>query len=93
MGRPRGIPEELDAETSQRIARTFLAVRIVRGSLLLLFLVLAFVGAVVRTWPTGVAAAIALTALVQAGMLAASCRQYAGIRRHLQRSRRIEPAK
>jgi hypothetical protein len=82
MVRPRGIPDELDAAMTQRMARSLLAVRIVRGSLLLLFLAIAFVATEVKGWPPGVAVAIALTALIQTGALAASCRRYAWIASH-----------
>jgi hypothetical protein len=74
---PRGSPDSLDAGTSQRILRTFLVVRIVRGGLLLLFLTTAVVAVELRGWPHAVAIAIAVAILVQAGALAAWCRRYA----------------
>jgi hypothetical protein len=74
---PRRVPRDLEAETSQRIVRTFLVVRIVRGSLLMLFLVVALVGVEVRDWPTGVAIGIALAIVVQAGALAVWGQRYA----------------
>lgn len=73
---PRGIPEGLDADTTRRIVRTFLLVRIVRGSLLLLFLGIALVAVEVKNWPSGVTVAIALTMLLQAGALASWFRRY-----------------
>jgi hypothetical protein len=73
---PRGIPEGLDADTTRRIARTFLVVRIVRGSLLLLFLAIAMVGVELKNWPTGVTVAIALAMLLQAGAMAGAYRMY-----------------
>ena len=73
---PRGIPDGLDADTTRRIVRTFLVVRIVRGSLLLLFLAIALVGVEVKGWPRGVTVAIVLAILVQAGALGAWCRRY-----------------
>lgn len=73
----RGIPDGLDASTTQRILRTFLVVRIVRGSLLLLFLAIALVGIEAEDWPTGVMVAIVLAMLVQAGALVALCRRHA----------------
>ena len=79
MVRPRGIPEDLDADTTRRIARTFLVVRIVRGSLLLLFLAIALVAVEVKSWPRGITVAIALTMLLQTGALWASCRRYARV--------------
>ena len=73
---PRDVPDGLDADTSQRILRSFLVVRIVRGSLLLLFLAISLVGVEARRWPSGVAVAIALAMLVQAQMLVAWWRRY-----------------
>lgn len=74
---PRGIPKDLDAETTERIVRSFLVVRIVRGSLLLVFLALALVGVEANGWPSGVAVAVGLALLAQAAVLAANCRRYA----------------
>lgn len=73
----RRAPDDLDAATSQRVLRTFLAVRIVRGSLFLLFLAVALVGVEIRAWPRGVAVVIAFAALVQAAALVVWCRRYA----------------
>jgi len=73
---PRGLPDGADAITTQQILRTFLVVRIVRGSLLLLFLAIAWVGVEVEDWPSGVSVAITLAMLVQAGALVAWCRRY-----------------
>ena len=73
---PRGQPDGADANTTQRIMRTFLVVRIVRGSLLLLFLAIAWVGVEVKDWPSGVSVAITLAMLVQTGALAAWSRRY-----------------
>ena len=72
-----GATDGLDAGTSRRILRTFLVVRIIRGSLLLLFLAIALAGVEVKSWPSGVAIAIALAMLVQAGALVVWCRRYA----------------
>jgi hypothetical protein len=58
-----------------RVERSFLVVRIVRGSLLLLFLVLALVAVEIKNWPTGVAAAIGLALVLQAGLLASWLRR------------------
>jgi hypothetical protein len=74
---PRGTPDGLDADTTRRIARTFLIVRIVRGSLLLIFLAIALVAVELKNWPTGVAVAIAIVMLLQAGALVAAYRRYA----------------
>lgn len=73
----RDVPDGLDAETSRQILRTFLVVRIVRSSLLLLFLVVAMIGVEARDWPTGVAAVIALAMVVQVGALVVWCARYA----------------
>jgi hypothetical protein len=74
---PRRAPDGLEADTSRRILRTFLVVRIVRGSLLLLFLAVAIIGVEARGWPTGVTIALALAFVVQAGALGVWCRRYA----------------
>jgi hypothetical protein len=71
-----GISNRLDAGTTQRIARTFLVVRIVRGSLLLFFLTIALVAVEAKNWPPAVALGIALTMLLQAGALLACYRRY-----------------
>jgi hypothetical protein len=73
---PSGISHGLDADTTRRIARTFLVVRIVRGSLLLLFLAIALVAVEVRNWPPSVALGIALAMLLQAGALVGGYRRY-----------------
>jgi len=73
---PRGVPVGLDADSARRVERSFLVVRIVRGSLLLVFLALAVVGVQVRDWPTGVTVAVAVTLLLQAGALMSCVRRY-----------------
>ena len=45
---PRGVPVGLDADSAMRVERSFLVVRIVRGSLLLLFLALALIAVEVK---------------------------------------------
>lgn len=85
MKPPPGVPDGLDADATQRITRTFLVVRIVRGSLLLLFLATAFVAVEVKGWPPGVAVAIAVTMLLQIGTLVANVRRYARSTTHLRR--------
>lgn len=79
---PRDIPDGLDGDTTRRIVRTFLVVRLVRGSLLLIFLAIALIGVEVKDWPHGVTVAIALAMLVQAGALGAWYRRYAGTVKH-----------
>jgi hypothetical protein len=75
VGWKRRVPDQLDADATERIAHSFAVVRIVRGSLFLVFLALALLGVVYRSWPDGVAVAIALTMLVQAGALAGNVRK------------------
>lgn len=72
----REVPDGLDADTTRRVLRTFLVVRIVRGSLVLLFMVIALVGVELRGWPSGLAIAITVAMVVQAGALVAWCRRY-----------------
>lgn len=76
----RDVPEGLDAETSRRVQRTFLLVRIVRGSLLLLFLAIAVIGVELRGWPAWVVVALGLAMAMQAAALVVWCRRYAGAR-------------
>lgn len=75
MDRRRIASYDLDADTTQRVERSFLVVRVVRGSLLLLFLAFALVAVELRNWPRDVAVAIAVTMLIQTGTLAASIRR------------------
>ena len=58
-----------------RVERSFLIVRLVRGSLLLLFLTLALLAVEIKHWPTGVAVAIGLALMLQAGLLAVRFRR------------------
>jgi len=76
MLRPRRIPHDVDAKTTNQIARTFLVVRIVRGSLMLLFLTIALGAVVAKQWPAGVSVAVAFTVALQAARLAGSVRDY-----------------
>jgi hypothetical protein len=63
-----------------RVERSFLVVRIVRGSLLLLFLVLGLLAVELKDWPMGVSVTIALALMLQAGTLASSLRRLHAIR-------------
>lgn len=74
-------PYGLDAESADRVVRSLLVVRIVRGSLLLVFLVVALIGVEAKHWPTPAAVAVVLALLAQAASLAASCRRYGRARR------------
>jgi hypothetical protein len=74
---PRGVPDGLDADTAQRVLRSFLLVRMARGSLLLVFLAIALVAVELKGWPSGVMVAIGVAILGQAGALVALCRRYA----------------
>ena len=72
----RAIPDGLDAETTMRLTRTFLVVRLVRGSLFLLFLAIAAVAVEIREWPRFVTGIIVLAALAQAAALVVWVRRY-----------------
>jgi hypothetical protein len=76
----RGVPVGLDADSAMRVERSFLVVRIVRGSLLLLVLVLGLLAVELKDWPMGVSVAIALALMLQAGTLASSLRRLHAIR-------------
>jgi len=71
----RELPDGLDADTRRRLVRSFLLVRIVRGTVLLLFLAVALVGVEANDWPDGIAVAIVLAMLVQAATLGVWCRR------------------
>jgi hypothetical protein len=58
-----------------QVERTFLVVRIVRGALLLLFLVVAAVAVELRGWPHGVTIALGVAALLLAVRLGADARR------------------
>jgi hypothetical protein len=60
---PRGIPEDVDDETYERIAHSFYVVRMVRYTLLACFLVLFAVGFELKGWPHAATAVIAAAAL------------------------------
>ena len=78
---PRGVPFGLDPDSAMRVERSFLVVRIVRASLLLLFLALALLAVELKDWPTGVTVAIAVALMLQAGTLASRLRRLRGRRR------------
>ena len=67
----------LDPESAAAVERTFLVVRIVRGSLLAAFLALAIVGVAARGWPRGIAVGIGIVLVLQVMRVGASVRRYA----------------
>jgi len=69
------IPAGCDQDASDRIARSFLLLRIVRGTLMLLFWVAALVGVELGHWPTGAAVVVVLAVVAQAAMVSRNCRR------------------
>jgi hypothetical protein len=59
----------------REVARSFLVVRLVKGSLLLVFLAVALVAVELKNWPRGVSLVIALAMLLQIGALVAAWRR------------------
>jgi hypothetical protein len=76
MTEETGTPPGLDAGTARRVARSFLLVRTVRGSLILLFLAVAILAVELKDWPRSVSASLALTMLLQAFLMVAMHRVY-----------------
>ena len=72
---PRGIPADLDPGTTARVERSFLVVRVVRGSLLVLFLVVAATAVQLKGWPYGVTIGLVLAAVLLAARLVADVRR------------------
>ena len=72
MVRARDFPGDHDA--MRGVAQSFLVVRLVKGSLLLIFLAVALVGVELRNWPRVVSVAIALAMLLQISALVAAWR-------------------
>jgi len=73
---PRGIPEDVDDETYQRIARSFYVVRMVRYALLAGFLVLFAVGFELKGWPHAATAVIGIAALAVLVLMARTHQRY-----------------
>jgi hypothetical protein len=69
------VAADLDADTSARIERSFLVVRVVRAGLLLLFLVVAAVAVELKGWPHGVTIGVAVAALLLAARFGADVRR------------------
>ena len=63
------------ATPTPEVERSFAVVRVVRGSLLLLAVVLACVGVEAKGWPHGVTLALAVVAVLLAGRLVADVRR------------------
>jgi hypothetical protein len=80
VGWQRPVPDQVDADATARMTQSFVIVRVVRGSLLLVFLALAVLGVVHRGWPNGVAVALALAMVLQTGALAANVRRLLSLR-------------
>jgi hypothetical protein len=83
MRRPRGIPADLDDRTTAQVAGTLLVVRVVRGALLVLFLVAAAVGVEARGWPHVVTAVVVLAAVLLAARVVRDVRRLAAARRRV----------
>jgi hypothetical protein len=75
-----GIPNDVDAETHLRIARTFFLLRMVKGAFLLLFLVGILVAVELKEWPRAAAALVGVGILVEVWVLVRSAQRYAALR-------------
>jgi len=73
---PRGIPEDVDDETYQRIAHSFYVVRMVRYTLLAGFLVLFAVGFELKGWPHAATVVIGVAALAVLVLMARTRQRY-----------------
>ncbi|MCB0894654.1 MAG: hypothetical protein H6529_18620 [Nocardioides sp.] len=67
--------------TDAAVERSFLVVRVVRGSLLVAFLALAAIGVEARGWPHGVTLAVGAAALLLLARLAHDVRRLRATRR------------
>jgi hypothetical protein len=76
----QGIPADVDAETHLRIARTFFVFRMVRGGLLLAFLVAILMLVDAKGWPHTVAAIVGLGVLVEVWVLVRSAQRFTSLR-------------
>jgi hypothetical protein len=65
---------------SPQVERSFLIVRVVRGSMLLLFLVIAAVAVELKDWPRGVTVTLAIAALLLVVRLGAGLRRLSALR-------------
>ena len=73
---PPWIPDDVDAETHRRIARTFLVLRLVRGGLLVVFLAVAMVAIEFKGWPRQATVLVGLVMVLLVASLIASWRRY-----------------
>jgi hypothetical protein len=73
---PRGIPQDVDDETYERIARSFYVVRMVRYTLLTGFLVLFAVGFELKGWPRSATAVLGIAALGVLVLMARTRQRY-----------------
>ncbi len=77
MAEPSEAPVGFDAETAHRVARSFLIVRMIRGVLILVFLAISILAVELKGWPRGVSVGLALTMVLQAGLMTLMYRVYA----------------
>jgi hypothetical protein len=77
----QGIPQDVDAETHRRIARTFLVLRMVKGGLLLIFLAGMLVAIEAKEWPRAATALVGVGIFLEVLFLASSWRRYSAIPR------------
>ena len=80
-------PSPLDPESAGRVEQTFLVVRIVRGSLLAVFLALALAGVQAKEWPGGIALGVAVVLGIQVAAIGMSVRRYVALRAALREDR------
>jgi hypothetical protein len=73
---PRGIPEDVDDETYGRIARSFYVVRMVRYSLLVVFLLIFLVGFELKGWSRAATVVLGLAALGVLVLMARTHQRY-----------------
>ena len=73
---PRGIPEDVDDETYERIAHSFYLVRMVRYALLTGFLVLFAVGFELKGWPRPATVVLGIAALAVLSLMLRTRQRY-----------------
>ena len=80
-------PSPMDPESAGRVEQSLLVVRIVRGSLLAVFLAIALAGVESKDWPGGVALGVAVVLGLQVGMVGMTVRRYVALRAATRRDR------